>query len=179
MCTGHSRLHEITSDAHTTTPDTSAPPNPFGQRMVGALNDAALMLMTSIGHRTGLFDAMAVMPPADSVAIAGETDLNERYVREWLGAMVTAGVVEHDPVAGIYALPKDHAAWLTRAAGAQNLGTVTMELPPRAWGQRAVTATVVGGYVQFDPTEAAVCYAVIVDNATNDGRFLAATEYKP
>ena len=44
---------------------------------------------------------------------------------------------------------------------------------------RAVTATVVGGYVQFDPTEAAVCYAVIVDNATNDGRFLAATEYKP
>lgn len=64
-------------------------------------------------------------------------------------------------------------------SGAQNLGTVTMELPPRAWGQRAVTAVVSGGYVQFDPTEAAVCYAVIVDNTTNDGRFLAATEYKP
>lgn len=63
--------------------------------------------------------------------------------------------------------------------GAQNLGTVTMELPARAWGQRAVTSVVSGGYVQFDPTEAAVCYAVIVDNTTNDGRFLAATEYKP
>jgi hypothetical protein len=63
--------------------------------------------------------------------------------------------------------------------GAQNLGTVTMELPAHAWGQRAVTATVVGGYVEFSPTEAAVCYAVIVDNTTNDGRFLAATEYKP
>jgi hypothetical protein len=64
-------------------------------------------------------------------------------------------------------------------SGAQNLGTITMDLPPRAWGQRAVTTTVIGGYVQFDPTESAVCYAVIVDNATNDGRFLAATEYKP
>lgn len=63
--------------------------------------------------------------------------------------------------------------------GAQTLGTVEMDLPARAWGQRAVTATVIGGYVQFDPSEAAVCYAVIVDNATNDGRFLAATEYKP
>lgn len=55
--------------------------------------------------------------------------------------------------------------------GAQTLGTVEMDLPANAWGQRAVTSVVSGGYVQFDPTEAAVCYAVIVDNTTNDGRF--------
>jgi hypothetical protein len=35
----------------------------FAERMIGILNDAALALMASIGHRTGLFDAMAGMPP--------------------------------------------------------------------------------------------------------------------
>src|SRR6185436_15733748 len=63
--------------------------------------------------------------------------------------------------------------------GATTVGTFELDLPAKAWGQRTITSTVVGGYVQFDPTENAVCYAVIVDNATNDGRFLAATEYKP
>jgi hypothetical protein len=30
----------------------------FAQQMIGMLNQAALALMTSIGHRTGLFDTM-------------------------------------------------------------------------------------------------------------------------
>ena len=38
----------------------------FSESMVGVLNGAALALMTSIGHRTGLFDVMAAMPPADA-----------------------------------------------------------------------------------------------------------------
>ena len=42
-----------------------------------------------------------------------------------------------------------------------------------------MTTIVSGGYVQFDPTDSAVCYAVVVDNATNDGRFISAAEYKP
>ena len=43
----------------------------------------------------------------------------------------------------------------------------------------AVSSIVSGGYVQFDPTDSAVCYAVVVDNATNDGRFISAAEYRP
>jgi hypothetical protein len=35
----------------------------FAGRMIETLNGGALMLMTSIGHRTGLFDAMAGLPP--------------------------------------------------------------------------------------------------------------------
>jgi len=42
------------------------------------------------GHRLGLFDAMADMPAAGSEAIAARCGLNERYVREWLGAMVAS-----------------------------------------------------------------------------------------
>jgi 2-polyprenyl-3-methyl-5-hydroxy-6-metoxy-1,4-benzoquinol methylase len=79
------------------------------------------MLMTSIGHRTGLFDAMAAMPPARTAAIAREAGLSERYVREWLGAMVAAGVVELDSKNGTYRLPPEHAACLTRAASPNNL----------------------------------------------------------
>ena len=34
----------------------------FAERMLTFLNYGALALMTSIGHRTGLFDAMAGLP---------------------------------------------------------------------------------------------------------------------
>jgi len=63
--------------------------------------------------------------------------------------------------------------------GKQTLGTVTLNLAPNAWGQTAVNTIVSGGYVQFDPTDSAVCYAVVVDNSTNDGRFISAAEYRP
>jgi len=63
--------------------------------------------------------------------------------------------------------------------GTQQLGTATLNLGPKAWGQTAVTAVVSGGFVRFEPQEAAVCYAVVVDNVTNDGRFISAAEYQP
>jgi 2-polyprenyl-3-methyl-5-hydroxy-6-metoxy-1,4-benzoquinol methylase len=93
----------------------------FGGRLLAALNDGALCLMTSIGHRTGLFDAMRGLPPATPYDLARRARLHERYVREWLGAMVTARVVEVDPATGRYRLPPEHAAFLTRAAGADNV----------------------------------------------------------
>ncbi len=69
----------------------------FMDKMIGVLNGGALALMTSIGHRTRLFDTMADMPPASSAQVAEKAGLNERYVREWLGAMVTGGVVDYAP----------------------------------------------------------------------------------
>lgn len=93
----------------------------FGGRLLTILNDAGLALMISLGHRTGLFDAMSNLPPADSTTIAGVAKLNERYVREWLGAMTVGRIVHHDPVARTYHLPPEHAALLTRAASPNNL----------------------------------------------------------
>ena len=85
---------------------------------------AAAALMLSIGHRTGLFDVMAGLPPSTSEEIAGAAGLHERYVREWLGAMVTAGVVEYDSGGAAYVLPPEHAALTTRAAGPNNFAAV-------------------------------------------------------
>jgi SAM-dependent methyltransferase len=93
----------------------------FAHQMLGILNHAALSLMMSIGQKTRLFDTMSRMAPATSEQIAGATGLHERYVREWLGAMVTGRVIEYDPARGTYHLPAEHAAWLTRDAGTNNL----------------------------------------------------------
>jgi len=97
----------------------------FAGRLMSALNDGALCLMASIGHRTGLFDVLREMPPATSPEIAERAGLDERYVREWLGAMVAAGVVEVDPATNRFRLPPEHAAFLTRPAAADNLAVFT------------------------------------------------------
>jgi 2-polyprenyl-3-methyl-5-hydroxy-6-metoxy-1,4-benzoquinol methylase len=97
----------------------------FGGRLMGHLNSGAFCLMASIGHRTGLFDAMRDQPPMTSDALARRAGLNERYVREWLGAMVTSGVVDVDPDTVAFSLPAEHAAFLTRAAAADNVGVFT------------------------------------------------------
>jgi hypothetical protein len=93
----------------------------FAGRLFSALNNGAFCLMASIGHRTGLFDVMLDQPPMASDEVAVRAGLNERYVREWLGAMVTAGVVDVDPPTLRFSLPPEHAAFLTRAAAANNI----------------------------------------------------------
>jgi ubiquinone/menaquinone biosynthesis C-methylase UbiE len=93
----------------------------FGEKVMTVLNHAATGLMLSIGHRTGLFDTLSALPATTSARVAEAAGLSERYVREWLGAMVTAGVVEYEPEGRLYRLPPEHAAWLTRAAVPQNL----------------------------------------------------------
>jgi SAM-dependent methyltransferase len=101
----------------------------FAGKMVGILNNGSMALMTSIGHQTGLFDAIANLPPSTSEQIAIAADLNERYVREWLGAMVTGRIIDHDPLDETYSLPPEHSAWLTRQAGADNMAAEMMFIP--------------------------------------------------
>ena len=93
----------------------------FAERMLHMMNEAAVALMVSVGHRTGLFDVMAGMPAATSAEIASSAALDERYVREWLAVMTTGRIVDHDGATGSFSLPGEHAAWLTRAAGLNNL----------------------------------------------------------
>lgn len=93
----------------------------FAETLLTVLNYGSLCLMVSIGHRTGLFDTMREMPASTSTEIATRAGLNERYVREWLGAMVTGGIVDYEPSSKLYRLPAEHAAFLIRAAGAENI----------------------------------------------------------
>jgi 2-polyprenyl-3-methyl-5-hydroxy-6-metoxy-1,4-benzoquinol methylase len=97
----------------------------FNQRTLQIINDAGLAMMMSIGHRTGLFDSMAHLPPSTAAQIAKAAQLNERYVREWLGAMVTGRIVSFDADAGTYSLPPEHAVSLTRESSPNNVAVTT------------------------------------------------------
>lgn len=101
----------------------------FTDRFVDILNSGAVAVMCSIGHRTGLFDAMTGLPSATSDAIAGRAGLAERYVREWLAAMVTGGIVTYDPKAESYHLPPEHAAILSRQAPLGNFAVAAQFVP--------------------------------------------------
>ena len=104
----------------------------FAQKMIGVFNDASLALMVSIGHRTHLFDTMATLPPSTSEQIARAARLDERYVREWLGTLVTGRVVDYDPERATYVLPPEHASQLTRAASPNNLAVTAQFIPVMA-----------------------------------------------
>ncbi|MEP7216625.1 MAG: class I SAM-dependent methyltransferase [Anaerolineaceae bacterium] len=97
----------------------------FGGQMMGILNGGTLGLMISIGHRTGLLDTMAELRPSTSAQIAEAAGLNERYVREWLGALTTGRIVDYDAATQRYHLPAEHAAMLTRGAGTNNMAALT------------------------------------------------------
>jgi 2-polyprenyl-3-methyl-5-hydroxy-6-metoxy-1,4-benzoquinol methylase len=101
----------------------------FGGTMMGVLNGGMLSLMTSIGHQTGLFEAMADLPASSSEEIAQAAGLNERYVREWLAAMATGKIVEHEPGDDTYELPPEHSAMLTKAAGPDNMAAFARLIP--------------------------------------------------
>ncbi|MCT8972426.1 class I SAM-dependent methyltransferase [Microbaculum marinisediminis] len=101
----------------------------FEGRVIGMINDGALCLTVAIGHRTGLFDTMAGMAWANSAEIAKAADLQERYVREWLGAMTVGRIVDHDPDTGTYRLPDEHARVLTRDGEGDNMAVAAQIIP--------------------------------------------------
>ena len=57
--------------------------------------------------------------------------------------------------------------------------TVTLSVPPNAWLQTAIPANLLAGYVRFRPSHPAYCFAVVVNNTTNDGHFIPASEFTP
>ncbi|RZT86646.1 methyltransferase family protein [Pseudonocardia sediminis] len=103
-------------------PDTAVPDRKkvraFARQLFGMYTQGALTYMVDLGHRLGLFTA-AAQGPATSPELAARVGLDERYVREWLGAMVTAEIMTYDGSA--YTLPPEHAAALT-GGGSKNMG---------------------------------------------------------
>ncbi len=101
----------------------------FSEKMLGTLNSALLSLSLSIGYRTGLLETMARLSDATSSEISDAAGLHERYVREWLGAMVTGGVVTYAATSKTYHLPPEHALVLTSAAGLNNMARFAQLVP--------------------------------------------------
>jgi len=106
----------------------------FARRLFGHYTSGFIALMVDIGYRTGLFEALAD-GGGTSEEIAGRAGLNERYVREWLGATATAGIVDYDASRATFTLPAEHAVCLTGtssrnlAPGAQFLTMLAPHVP--------------------------------------------------
>ncbi len=99
----------------------------FARRLFAHYTSGMIALMVAVGHRTGLFE-VAAKGPGTSAELAERAGLNERYVREWLGAMVTGGIMEYDPAARRYSLPAEHAVCLT-GTSSRNLASNSQMLP--------------------------------------------------
>ncbi len=107
--------------------------NPFSEKMMEILNFSALNLALAIGYRTGLFDILDTFDtPRSLKAIADKAQLNSRYIKEWLGVMVSGEIVEMSGARDgeyLYYLPKSHGDFITLRAGNSNLGVYTQEIP--------------------------------------------------
>ena len=120
----------------------------FARKLFGHYTSGMLTLLIGIGHKTGLFDA-AAKGPGTSQEIADRAGLNERYVREWLAAMATGGIVEYDAGSCAFTLPPEHAACLTGtssrnlAAGSQMLPMLSKRIP------RIIESFQAGGGVSY------------------------------
>ena len=105
----------------------------FANKMTDILNHGALNLAMGIGYVTGLFDILDAMDgPASLGEIARASRLDARYIREWLGVMVTGNIVElgtNERGEDVYLLPREHGDLITRRAGNNNLGVYTREIP--------------------------------------------------
>lgn len=98
----------MTNTPHTFDP---AKAEAFAGRLMPLLAGGIQSHLIDLGDRTGLF-AAAAAGPATCDELADRADLVERYVREWLGAMVTTGIMDYNPADATYTLPPEHAALL-------------------------------------------------------------------
>jgi SAM-dependent methyltransferase len=88
----------------------------FVGRMVNDLGAASAAGGVVIGHRLGLYRALA-QGPATPEELARRTDTSTRYVTEWLAAQAASGYVHHDPAAGTFAMDEEQVFTLTDPDG--------------------------------------------------------------
>ncbi len=114
------------------TPRNTEKQDAFSERLLGILNNGMTGLLISVGHRARLFDVMADGVPRTSGQLAADAGLHERYVREWLGGMVAARIVEREPATGTHVLPPEHAHWLSRRSPTSNMAVFAQYIPSLA-----------------------------------------------
>lgn len=104
----------------------------FVGRVLSDTSATLTTLLAAVGDRLGLFKELAANGPATSEALASRAGIKERYAREWLGGMATAGYVHYDPGTRRFTLPPEHAPALAQEGGPFFFGGVHEMLPSLA-----------------------------------------------
>jgi len=101
----------------------------FVGKVLGDTSATLVTLLAAIGDRLGLFKELAASGPVSSADFALRTGINERYAREWLGGMATAGYIDYDAATQRFRLPLEHAPALADEGGPFFFGGVHEMLP--------------------------------------------------
>ncbi|ATB34152.1 methyltransferase domain-containing protein [Melittangium boletus] len=84
----------------------------FAERVISDVGASMHGALSYLGDRLGIFKAMAGAGPMTARELAEKTKLSERYLLEWLNAMVAARYVDYQRDGAKYHLPPEHAAVL-------------------------------------------------------------------
>lgn len=81
----------------------------FATRAIADIAASYSGVMVSLGHKLGLYKAMAGAGPLSAAELARRTGCAERYVREWLAAQAAAGYLVYHARSETFELPPEHA----------------------------------------------------------------------
>ena len=104
----------------------------FAERVLCDASAAVVTLLAALGDQLGLFKDFAARGDATSVELAQRTGIRERYAREWLAAMASAGYLGYDPSSHRFFLPSENAAVLAAENGPLFLGGLHEMIPALA-----------------------------------------------
>lgn len=119
----------------------------FSERIFAELNTAMSYVNLYVGHRLGLFEALAESGPTTPGELALRTGYVDRYVREWLECMAVSDYIETDPAGRRF--------WLSEE---QRIAFVEREHP-----------AFVGALVRFVPSVARTLEALLEAFRTGGG----------
>jgi SAM-dependent methyltransferase len=103
-------MQSVDERAETPTADAT---DDFSLRVLDDVATCFRGALAYIGDKLGIFRAMKGAGPLTTDQLAAKTNLNERYLQEWLAAMATAHYVEYHSGEGTFSLSDEHAAVLT------------------------------------------------------------------
>lgn len=111
----------------------------FAERFLMALNNRALCLMVSVGHRTGLFDVLRTLPPATSYEIATRAlrDNGLYLMQDIKGSSHLHHNMAHPLGTLLYTVSCMHCMTVSLAQGGEGLGAMWGEEKTREYLQDA------------------------------------------
>ena len=80
----------------------------FAGQVVTDVAAAISGVLTNIGHKKGLYKAMAGVGDITAKRLAAITQCDERYVKEWLNNQAAGGYVHYNQISDTYYMPDTH-----------------------------------------------------------------------
>jgi ubiquinone/menaquinone biosynthesis C-methylase UbiE len=127
----------------------------FADKVFADMAGAMTAGLGFVGVKTGLFRTLAGKGSLTLEEVIAATELQPRYVEEWLKGMVCAGYLEYEPGAATYRLPDEHAFLLASEGSDHFMGGLFCMAPVLLRvAPRVAVAFEKGGGVPFEDFDA-------------------------